>query len=101
MSVVPYDVADEASAVCLVHDHPVDAIFVSPVVAHVEPAVEIVCVPGHVDAGPVDDEGLVDGPVIQPGAAELVLLDADRIVVAIVVVRNVVLIPMHLVKGLL
>ena len=59
---------------------------------------EVVSVSGHVDAGPVDDKGLVDGPVIQPGAAELVLLDADRIVVALVVVRNVVLISMHLIK---
>ena len=57
---------------------------------------QIVGVSGHVDAGPVDDEGLVDGAVAHPGAAELVLLDAYRIVVAIVVVGNVVLIPMHL-----
>ena len=57
---------------------------------------EVVCVPGHVDAGAVDDEGLVDGAVVEPGAAELVLLDAHRVVVALVVVRDVVLIPMDL-----
>ena len=84
--------------VCLVDHQPVDAVAVGPVVAHLEPAVLVVLVARHVDAGPVDDKGLVDGPVIQPGAAELVLLDADRIVVALVVVRNVVLISMHLIK---
>ena len=57
---------------------------------------EVVCVPGHVDAGAVDDEGLVDGAVVEPGAAELVLLHAHRVVVALVVVRDVVLIPMDL-----
>ena len=57
---------------------------------------EVVGVPGHVDAGAVDDEGLVDGAVVEPGAAELVLLDAHRVVVALVVVRDVVLIPMDL-----
>ena len=34
-----------------------------------------------------------------PGAAELVLLDARRVVVALVVVGDVVLVPVHLVMG--
>ena len=61
---------------------------------------EVVCVPGHVDAGAVDDEGLVDGAVVEPGAAELVLLDAHRVVVALVIIGDVVLIPMDLVRSL-
>ena len=72
----------------------------SPVIAHVKSAVEVVSVSGHVDAGAVDDESLVDGAVVEPWAAELVLLDAHRVVVALVVVGDVVLIPVDLVKML-
>ena len=111
LPVVPKDVADDSRAIRLVDDQTVYTVAGGAVVAHLKAAKlrvrsgpsiapvvsqgdklvsihQIVVVPGHVDAGAVDDSRLLLGAVVGDGAG---IVLAGGVVAALVVERDEIL----------